>query len=100
MRQPWEKDDCAALRAHYAVFAIPAAAALWCGVPPNRVNKIVEEATQLSHSGLGRSIWRHPEVPCLEPRSRAIAEGIESGELPHGRENGVPVAKGARRLRA
>ena len=91
MPQPWENDDCAAMRAHYAVYSIPEAAALWCGVPEDRVRKVVEEAIQVSSSGLGRSIWKHSAVPCLEPRSRAIAEAIESGELPHGRENGSPV---------
>ena len=35
----------------------------------------------------------HPNVPCLEPRSRAIAEAIEDGSLPHGREDAKPVRK-------
>ena len=92
MPQPWEKNDCAAMRAHYAVYSIPKAAALWCGVPEDRVHRIVEEAVQVAETGLGRSIWRHPAVPCLEPRSRAIAEAIANGALPHGREDGVAVA--------
>lgn len=91
MKQPWESDNCAAMKAHYAVYSIPQAAALWCGVPEHQVPRIVEEATALSHSGLGRSIWTHPAVPCLEPRSRAIAEAIEDGSLPHGREDGQTV---------
>ena len=94
MTKPWESDNCTAMRAHYAVYSIPQAAALWCGVPENQVEEIVREALQLSHTGLGRSIWRHPAVPCLEPRSRAIAEAIESGALPHGREDGATVAPG------
>lgn len=91
MSKPWETDNCAAMKAHYAVYSIPQAAALWCGVPENLVGDIVQEAAQLSHSGLGRSIWVHPAVPCLEARSRAIAEAIEDGTLPHGREDGQPV---------
>lgn len=91
MTNTWETDNCAAMKAHYAVYSIPQAAALWCGVPENQVEQIVEEATALSHSGLGRSIWIHPGVPCLEPRSRAIAEAIEDGSLPHGREDGQTV---------
>ena len=91
MTNTWETDNCAAMKAHYAVYSIPQAAALWCGVPENQVEQIVEEATALSHSGLGRSIWTHPGVPCLEPRSRAIAEAIEDGSLPHGREDGQTV---------
>ena len=92
--KPWESDNCAAMRAHYAVYSIPQAAALWCGVPEDQVEEIVREAVQLSPTGLGRSIWRHPAVPCLEPRSRAIAEAVESGDLPHGREDGSTVASG------
>ena len=91
MPQPWETDNCEAMKAHYAVYSIPQAAALWCGVPENQIAQIVQEAVALSHSGLGRSIWTHPAVPCLEPRSRAIAEAIEDGSLPHGREDGQPV---------
>lgn len=91
MSQPWESDNCAAVKAHYAVYSIPQAAALWCGVSEDQVAEIVKEATQLSTTGLGRSIWRHPEIPCLEPRSRAIAEATEDGSLPHGREDGKTV---------
>lgn len=94
MDKSWEADNCAAMKAHYAVFSIPQAAALWCGVPEERVAIIVKEAIQLSPTGFGRSIWKHPSVPCLEPRSRAIAEAIEKGELPHGREDGEPVPGG------
>jgi hypothetical protein len=92
MTNPWETNNCAAMKAHYAVYSIPQAAALWCDVPEDQVPRIVREAEPLSHSGLGRSIWTHPSVPCLEPRSRAIAEAIEMGELPHGREDGETVA--------
>ncbi len=94
MKQPWETDNCAAMKAHYAVYSIPQAAALWCGVPENQIAQIVQEATALSHTGLGRSIWVHPAVPCLEPRSRAIAEAIEDGSLPHGREDGQTAVSG------
>ncbi len=94
MNQTWESDNCASMRAHYAVFSIPQAAALWCGVPENILNTILNEVQPLSGTGLGRSIWIHPAVPCLEPRSRAIAEAIENGELPHGREDGQTVEDG------
>jgi hypothetical protein len=87
----WEKDNCEAMRAHYAIYSIPKAAALWCGVPDDLTEKIVQEATQLSPSGFGRSVWKHPSVPCLEARSRAIAEACEAGELLHGRDDGKTV---------
>jgi len=94
MQKPWETDNCESMKAHYRVYSIPQAAALWCGVPENQTAGIVQEATALSSSGFGRSVWTHPDVPCLEPKSRAIAEAIEDGSLPHGREDAQPVADG------
>ena len=94
MKKSWETDNCAAMKAHYAVYSIPQAAALWRGVPDDLFDEVIQDATQLSETGLGRSIWSHPAVSCLEPRSRAIAEAIEDGSLPHGREDARPVATG------
>ena len=92
MDDSWKDDNCAAIKAHYAVLSVPRAAALWCGVPDDYLDEVLSEVTQLSESGFGRGVWCHIAVPCLEPRSRAIAEAIESGALPHGREDAVPVA--------
>ena len=94
MAKPWEDSNCEAIKAHYAVFSIPEAAAMWCGVPEDLINEIVSEARPLSGSGLGKSIWKHNAVPCMEPRSRAIAEAIEDGSLPHGREDGATLPPG------
>ena len=91
MNDSWKDDNCAAIKAHYAVLSVPRAAALWCGVPDDYLDEVLSEVTQLSESGFGRGVWCHPAVPCLEPRSRAIAEAIESGELPHGREDAAPA---------
>ncbi len=91
MTESWKNDDCAAMKAHYAVYAVPHAAALWCKVPEDLIKQVLKEVTQLSPTGFGRGVWTHPDVPCLEPRSRAIAEAIESGLLPHGREDGQSV---------
>lgn len=91
MTDSWKDDNCAAMRAHYAVYSVPHAAALWCGVPIKDIDIILDEVTQLSDSGFGRGVWKHPAVPCLEPRSRAIAEAIESSLLPHGREDAKSV---------
>ncbi len=94
MTDSWKDDNCAAIKAHYVVLSVPRAAALWCGVPENQLDEILSEAIQLSESGFGRGVWCHPDVPCLEPRSRAIAEAIESRELPHGREDAAAVDAG------
>jgi len=79
------------MKAHYAVYSVPKAAALWCGVEHDQIDAILAQAEQLSQSGSGRGVWVHPDVPCLEPRCRAISEAIESGKLPHGREDGKAV---------
>lgn len=94
MDKPWENDNCAAIKALYEIYSTPKAAALWCGVPENEIDKIMNEVTQLSETGAGRGIYTHPYIQCIKPRSRAIAEAIESGELPHGREDGFPVENG------
>ncbi len=94
MANSWETDNCASMQAHYAVYLIPQAAALWCGIPEDQVPTILKEAKQLTPTGLGRSIWTHRNVPCIEPRSRAIAETIEHNLLPHGREDAQTVSSG------
>ena len=54
MDKPWEKDNCAAMKAHYAIFSVRQAAALWCNAPEDHVDKIVSQATRLSKSGFGQ----------------------------------------------
>ncbi|MDB4002509.1 hypothetical protein N9449_07355 [Oceanospirillaceae bacterium] len=94
MDKPWENDSCAAMKAHYEIYSTPKAAALWCGVPEEKIDEIVGEITQLSETGFGRGVYVHPYIQCVEPRSRAIAEALESGELKHGRENGKTLEEG------
>ncbi len=91
MSDSWKDDNCAAIKAHHAVYSVPHAAALWCAVPEDELELILKEATQLSTSGSGRGVWIHPAVPCLKPRTIAIAEAIETGLLPYGREDAKPV---------
>ena len=91
MQPSWQNDNCASMKSHYAVYSIPHAAALWCGVPEDQVEKIIQEATPFSGAGVNRCIWKHSDVPCLEYRCRALAEAIEDGTLLHGREDGKPV---------
>ncbi len=88
MDKPWENDSCESLKAHFSIYSTPKAAALWCGVPEDQIDRVVSEVTQLSETGFGRGVWVHPYIPCVEPRSRAIAEAMENGDLPHGREDG------------
>lgn len=76
MDQPWESDDCADVQAYYTHYAVPVAAALWCGVPPDQVDGILEQC-----KWVGRGIYAHPKIPCIEPRCRAIHEAIDAGVL-------------------
>jgi hypothetical protein len=91
MTETWKDDNCTAMKVYYAVYSVPEAAALWCGVDKNQVKKALSKVTKLSETGFGRGVWLHDDIPCLEPRSRAIADAILDGTLPHGREDGVTV---------
>ena len=55
---------------------------------------MLQEAEQRSPTGLGRSIWTLPAVPCLESRCRVVAEAIDDGSLPHGRADAKAVDSG------
>ncbi len=93
MTNSWKDDNCEAMKVHYAVYSVQEAAARWCGVTDDLIKQVLREVTQLSGTGFGRGVWIHPDAPCIEPRSRAIAEGIESGLLPHRREDAQPVGE-------
>ncbi|MHB8744562.1 MAG: cell division protein ZapB [Sulfuricaulis sp.] len=76
MNKPWEKDDCADVRAYHTHYPIPVAAALWCGVPVAQVELVVKQCTEVD-----RAILAHPTIPCIEPRCRAMHEAINNGAL-------------------
>lgn len=88
MKQPWETDDCMDVRAYHTHYTIPIAAALWCAVPPDKVNAILAQCTQT-----GRAIYSHPTTPCIEPRCRAMHEAIDAGALEY-RRDGKKVQPG------
>lgn len=92
MDQPWQQDDCEELKAMVKPFSIIEASLRWCGVPEDMLDEITREAKPKSDTGLGRAIWTHHAVPCLEARSALIARAIEVGELPQAREDGMPVS--------
>jgi hypothetical protein len=86
MDKPWEQDSCKHVQSYYTVYPVPAAAALWCRIPENEVQQHLAEAT-----AVGRAVYRHPYIPCLEPRCRAIHEAIEKGALHVSRGNGKSI---------
>lgn len=84
--KPWHnKNDCEHLRAYHAYYPVPAAAMLWCGVPPDNVQ---EELNRISSHPHIRGVFTHPFIPCFEVRCRIIHDAIESRTLPASRENG------------
>ncbi|SFL01494.1 hypothetical protein SAMN05216302_102633 [Nitrosomonas aestuarii] len=89
MKKQWEDDNCATIQACYSVYQVPVAAALWCGVPENKVAEELKLAQPIGLSNaLSRAILRHPYLKCLEPRIRAIHAAIDEGKLQACRENG------------
>lgn len=84
--KPWHnKNDCEHLRAYHAYYPVPAAALLWCGVPPDDVQ---EELNRISPHPNIRGVFTHPFIPCFEVRCRIIHDAIESRTLAASRENG------------
>lgn len=93
MTKPWESDSCEQLRSHFAFYAVPVAAMLWCGVPPEDVESELKNASP--HPSI-RGVWSHAYIRCLEPRCRVIHDAIDSGTLPCSRENGKTIVYGER----
>lgn len=57
MNKPWENENCDAIFDYYSIYPVPVAAALWCGIPGDQVNKYITEST-VTHRG----IYLHPKV--------------------------------------
>ena len=90
MNSPRETDDCLELKALYGIYSIPRAAALWCNVPEDKVEDIIQKSKLFSTPGTGFCIWMNPNIECLEYRSRAISIAIGNYDLrcvgPDGKE--------------
>jgi len=84
----WKNKKCDALRSHAAIYKVEVAAALWCGVPPEEVDAVIEESNPTGHTSLASAILRHPEVECLEVYCRAIFEAMDEGVLCYTYEDG------------
>jgi hypothetical protein len=83
MKKPWENESCEHVQSYYTIYPVPVAAALWCGIPPGEIQEHLDASNQVH-----RAVYRHPYIPCLEPRCRAMHEAIEKGALLVSRENG------------
>ena len=88
--KPWyNNNDCEHLSAYHAYYPLPAAAMLWCGVPPVEAQ---EELNRISPHTHIRGVFTHPFIPCFEVRCKILHDAIVSGALSASRENGVVTA--------
>ncbi|CAB3803133.1 hypothetical protein LMG28614_05747 [Paraburkholderia ultramafica] len=96
MSKRWgEYDSCETVRACYTVYPVPEAAALWCGVPREELRQELRAAVPVGEAdAMSRAVLRHPYLPCLEPRIRAMHLAIDAGQLDAFRENGRRLPKG------
>jgi hypothetical protein len=93
-KKPWETDNCDAVKAYFGYYTVPQAALLWCGVPADRVDAELALAVHVGdNNSLVRAVLRHPYIPCLEPRCRAIHDAIDNDLLPAGRDGGKVFLK-------
>lgn len=82
---------CSDVENYSTNLTVQQAAALWCGVPAEKVTQVLLESRPLREtSEHGKSILVHPHIHCLKPRCEAIQEAIECDELLVGRDGGKP----------
>ena len=86
--KPPFNDSCEDMKSLMAVYTILEAAALWCGVTKQALPEVIRDSDQISNTGMGRGIYRHPYYSCIEPYTRAIAQAVDDRSLPHTREDG------------
>jgi len=89
--KPTFNDSCEAMASHFGIYSIKEASALWCNVKKENLKEVVSQMTAIADHGVGRSIYKHPFISCVEPISQTIATAMESGALSYGREDGIPV---------
>ena len=54
-------------------------------------SEIESNSDPIGEYKLDRIIYRHPYISCIETYSRLVAEGMERGEIPYGRNSAIPV---------
>lgn len=81
--------NCADVENYSTNLNVQQAAALWCGVPSDKVEQVLRESRPLKETTqYGQSILIHPHLHCLKTRCIAIQEAIENDEIPVGRDGG------------
>lgn len=89
MSKPWENDSCEQVRAYYEYYTVPQVAMLWCGVPADKIEELLDECEPIGKENeYNKNVLKHPLIPCLEPRCRAIYDAINNSRLKVGRDGG------------
>ena len=57
MKQPWQNDSCENIHAYFSLYPVAVAAALWCNVPMNEIDKYLKEAATENPA-----VLRHPKL--------------------------------------
>lgn len=86
MNTPNGYTNCEQVSSYYAIYQVPVAALLWCGVPAHQIQGHLDKSTEKI-----RGVFSNPYIPCLEVKCRVLHNMIESGVLPVCREKGVVV---------
>jgi FtsZ-binding cell division protein ZapB len=82
---------CADVENYSTNLTVQQAAALWCGIPSEKVSQTLSESRPLRETTeFGKSILVHPNLHCLRTRCEAIQEAIENDEIRVGRDGGKP----------
>jgi hypothetical protein len=79
-------NSCEQVSSYFAIYPVPVAALLWCGVPAHQLEDHLDKSVETS-----RGIFSNPYIPCLVIKCRVLHNMIESGVLPVCREKGVVV---------
>lgn len=74
-------DKCTYIINRISLFSIPEFAALWCGVPKNKIKDVIDNSSPASDTAQGRQIRKSDEYPCLEPRCVFICQAIKEDKL-------------------
>ena len=69
---------CSDVENYSTNLTVQQAAALWCGIPSEKVSQTLRESKPLRETTEhGKSILVHPNLHCLRTRCEAIQEAIE-----------------------
>ena len=84
-----KSDKCTYIINRISLFTIPEFAALWCGVPKDKLDSVLSASKPTSNSAEGRQVLRSYEYRCLEPRCIFICQAIREDKLVTFNEVGV-----------